>query len=394
MLPIESDTSVNVGPVPLVSVVVPSYNHAKYISKAVDSILRQGFADFELLISDDMSQDNSWDVISGFDDPRIRSFKQEKNLGPVGNLVFLIKQARGKYIALLNSDDAWYPSKLGKQVAILEAQPQLGASFTWADLVDDQGREISGAEAIWNDVFRQPNRSQGEWLRHFFFNGNCICHPSMLARKEIYDELGFYNPGLRQLPDFDMWIRLVKKYPIHIVEENLVAHLRDGNNTSAVSPENSARNLTELVEIFGSFFDGVSDEIFIEGFGKEFRLKGVPPTPARLQCERLFLLLDSTFAHAAGRAAGLSLCIKNLTDPEFERVLRDEYMFNVFDFYRLTGQAGFGHYMMHALSAPAPVAGPSVGLGGQGDNLPTLLFRSLRYLKRIARRLVNAVRQN
>jgi hypothetical protein len=216
----------------------------------------------------------------------------------------------------------------------------------------------------------------------------------MLARKEIYDELGFYNPGLRQLPDFDMWIRLVKKYPIHIVEENLVAHLRDGNNTSAVSPENSARNLTELVEIFGSFFDGVSDEIFIEGFGKEFRLKGVPPTPARLQCERLFLLLDSTFAHAAGRAAGLSLCIKNLTDPEFERVLRDEYMFNVFDFYRLTGQAGFGHYMMHALSAPAPVAGPSVGLGGQGDNLPTLLFRSLRYLKRIARRLVNAVRQN
>lgn len=394
MLPSESDTSIDAGRAPLVSVVVPSYNHAKYISKAVGSILAQDFFDFELLISDDMSLDNSWDVISGFDDPRIRSFKQEKNLGPVGNLVFLIRQARGKYVALLNSDDAWYPSKLSKQVAILETHPQLGASFTWADLVDDQGLEISGPEAIWNDVFRQPNRSQGEWLRHFFFNGNCICHPSMLARKEIYDELGFYNPGLKQLPDFDMWIRLVKKYPIHIIEENLVAHLRDGNNTSAVSPENSARNLTELVEIFGSYFDGVSDEIFVEGFGKEFRLKGVPATPARLKCERLFLLLDSTFAHAAGRAAGLSSCIKNLADPEFERVLRDEYMFNVFDFYRLTGQAGFGHYMMQAHSAPAPVPGPSVGLGGHGDKQPTLLLRAIRYLKRLAHRLLHAVRQN
>ena len=102
MPPSEKVTSGIAHDAPLVSVVMPSYNHAKYISKAVVSVLEQSFGNFELLISDDASMDSSWDVISGFSDPRIRSFRQEQNLGPVGNLVFLIKEARGKYTALLN----------------------------------------------------------------------------------------------------------------------------------------------------------------------------------------------------------------------------------------------------------------------------------------------------
>lgn len=386
MPPSEKVTSGIAHDAPLVSVVMPSYNHAKYISKAVVSVLEQSFGNFELLISDDASMDSSWDVISGFSDPRIRSFRQEQNLGPVGNLVFLIKEARGNYIALLNSDDAWRQEKLAKQVAVMESHLHLGACFTWADMVDEQGREISGPEAIWSDVFRQPNRSQGEWLRHFFFTGNCLCHPSILARKEVYDKLGFYNPALKQLPDFEMWIRLVKKYPIHIIQEDLVAHLRDGNNTSAVSPENSARNLTELVEIFGSFFEGLSDEIFAEGFASDFRLIGVPATPTRLRCEKLFLLLDSAFAHASGRAAAVSMFIRNFSDPEFERIMKNEYMFSVFDFYRLTGTSGFGHFLMQAVNAP------TLGAGEVAGRIPNKASRFISYFKRLAQRVRWAVK--
>lgn len=389
MFPDDFGVSINMAERKLVSVVVPSYNHAKYISKAIDSVLAQDFVDFELLISDDKSPDNSWDVISSFNDPRIRSFKQERNLGPVGNLVFLIQQARGKYIALLNSDDVWYPSKLTQQVGVLEARPELGACFTWADMVDANGKEISDAESIWSDVFRQPNRSQGEWLKYFFFKGNCLCHPSMLARKEIYDELGFYNPALKQLPDFDMWIRLVKKFPIHIIQENLVGHLRDGNNTSAVSPENSARNLTELVEIFGSYFDDVSDETFIEGFASEFRVKGVPATATRIKCEKMFLLLDSAFVQASGRSAALSAFIKHFSDPEFERVLRDEYIFSVFDFYRLTGQTGFGHYLIAAHNTSGSSVTPDHS--SQIPSAPDCRF--VRLLKRVVRRLRQIIRR-
>ena len=381
MLPCDKEIA---GNGPLISVVVPSYNHARHIGKALGSVLSQSFVDFELLISDDASPDNSWEIISDFSDPRIRSFRQERNLGPVGNLVFLIKKARGKYIALLNSDDAWSPEKLSKQIAVMEAQAHLGACFTWADMVDEQGREISGPEAIWNDVFRQPNRTQGQWLRHFFFKGNCLCHPSILARKEIYDTLGFYNPGFKQLPDFEMWIRLIKRYPIHVIPENLVAHLRDGNNTSAVSPENSARNLTELVEIFSTFFDGISDEIFIDGFLDDFRLKGVSATPTRLRCEKLFLLLDSAFAHASGRAAALSSFMKHFSDPEFERVLRDEYRFGVFDFYQMTGASGFGHFLMQAVNSTSPVASEAASI------IPSTMRGLIQYLLQLARRVRSA----
>lgn len=105
-----------------------------------------------------------------------------------------------------------------------------------------------------------------------------------------------------------MWIRLVKKYPIHIIQEDLVAHLRDGNNTSAVSPENSARNLTELVEIFGSFFEGLSDEIFAEGFASDFRLIGVPATPTRLRCENFSCCwIAPLLMHQAGPLRSLCL---------------------------------------------------------------------------------------
>lgn len=375
--------------VPLVSVVVPSYNHAKYISKAIDSVLGQSFSSLELLISDDCSPDESWEVICGFTDPRIRKFRQQRNLGPVGNLVFLIQQARGQYVALMNSDDAWYPSKLVKQVAVLDAQPELGACFTWADLVDGAGHEISGPEAIWNDVFRQPNRTQGEWLNHFFFKGNCICHPSMLARKSVFDTLGYYNPGLRQLPDFDMWIRLVKRFPIHVIQENLVAHLRDGNNTSADSPENSARNLTELIEIFSSFFDSVEDDVFIDGFAEYFRLKGVAVTPARLEAEKFFLLLDSGFVQASAKAAALSLFIKRCADPEFERVLRYEYMFSVFDFYRITGQAGFGHFFLTAHNAVAPLSTAAQGVRSYASNKDRIIY----FLRRVARRIRSVLKR-
>jgi glycosyltransferase involved in cell wall biosynthesis len=333
----------------LVSVVVPSYNHEKYLEKAVESVLSQGFTNFELLISDDGSTDNSWDVIQGFSDSRITIFQQERNLGPVGNLVFLIKKSKGKYIALLNSDDSWKGGKLRKQVEIMESDESLGACFTWADLVDGTGHRINGEEAVWSDVFLQSNRSQGQWLRHFFYKGNCLCHPSLLIRREIYDELGYYNPAIKQLPDFEMWIRLIKKYPIHVIPESLVAHLRTGENTSSLNKENTARNLTELVDIFAEFFNNIDDEIFIDGFSNEFRLKNVSMSPERIFCEKLFLLLDSAFAHHSGRIAAFNWFYKAFRNPDIEKVLSQEYCFSVSDFYKLTGNSGFGNTWISAM---------------------------------------------
>lgn len=368
---------------PLVSVVIPSYNQGKYIEKAIHSVLSQDYIDFELLISDDASSDNSWELVQGYADSRLRVFRQPYNLGPVGNLVFLIKKSRGKYVALLNSDDYWLPGKLGKQVALMESDPGLGACFTWADLIDDSGRIITGVDEIWSDVFRQSNRSRAEWLRHFFFKGNCICHPSMLIRRDVYDQLGFYNPAFRQLPDFEMWIRLVKVYPIAVLEETLVGHLRTGANTSAVNPETTARNLTELLEIFDGFFRDIPDEMFIAGFGENFRLRGVPVTPQRLRCEKLFLLLDGGFAPQAARAAALRGFYQSFREPELERILAEEYGFSVFDYYRLTGSSGFGHYWVLAMGQIKP----SLAEFGRALRLRYRDNRLYKWLKAMRRRL-------
>jgi hypothetical protein len=151
-----------------------------------------------------------------------------------------------------------------------------------------------------------------------------------------------------------MWIRLVKHYPIHIIGETLVGHLRTGGNTSALSHENTARNLTELVEIFYDFFRDMSDELFVAGFDSHFRLKGVPMTSERLHCEKTFLLLNGGFAQPAARAAAIRSFYESFRDAKLEETLRNEYGFSVFQYYELTGTAGFGHSWLQAMNQIRP----------------------------------------
>jgi hypothetical protein len=205
----------------------------------------------------------------------------------------------------------------------------------------------------------------------------------MLIRRDVYAQLGFYNPAFRQLPDFEMWIRLVKEHPIAVIEEALVGHLRTGANTSAVNSETTARNLTELLEIFDGFFRGIPDDLFIAGFGENFRLRGVPVTPQRLRCEQLFLLLDSGFAPPAARAAALRGFYQSFREPELERILAEEYGFSVFDYYRLTGSSGFGHYWVLAMGQIKP----SLAEFGRALRLRYRDNRLYKWLKAMRRRL-------
>ncbi|NLJ19748.1 MAG: glycosyltransferase, partial [Bacteroidales bacterium] len=122
-----------------VSIVLSSYNHEKYIKKAIDSALNQTFSDFELIIWDDASSDTSWQIISSYTDPRIRAFRNEKNLGGGNAKKAITEIAVGEYIAIHHSDDIWEPDKLEKQVAFLDANPEIGAVFSQAQIIDENG---------------------------------------------------------------------------------------------------------------------------------------------------------------------------------------------------------------------------------------------------------------
>jgi glycosyltransferase involved in cell wall biosynthesis len=199
-----------------------SLNHAKYLASAIDSVLEQTHDDFELFIVDDASEDNSWEIIQSYDDPRIIAMRNLTRMRGVYAFNEIIRhRAQGEYIAIHHSDDIWLPEKLERQVAFLDANLDVGAVFTPVDLIDEAGEPFVDTDHFYYSTFRQSNRNRFEWLRHFFHVGNCLCHPSVLIRRNCYEVAGLYDRRLGQLGDFDMWVRLCLHYEIHILDEAL-----------------------------------------------------------------------------------------------------------------------------------------------------------------------------
>ncbi|HLX53335.1 MAG TPA: glycosyltransferase [Aquella sp.] len=238
-----------------VTVIIPSYNHAKFIGEAIQSVLNQTFQDFEILICDDASVDNSTEIIRQYTDSRIMFNVNSQNMGAVYTLNTMIKQARGQYIALLNSDDVWLPEKLEKQVKFLDENQHYAAVFSDAQVIYEDGREYNDETHFYANIFKKANRSRDQWLSHFFKVGNCICHPSMLIRKSVYVEIGLYNRLMASLPDFEMWVRVCAKYNIYIMPEKLVKfRILDGErNASGNNPDNIIRGQFESLKVFDAF---------------------------------------------------------------------------------------------------------------------------------------------
>lgn len=322
---------------PLVSVIMSAYNHRNYVTETIESVLGQTFSNLEFLIADDHSTDGTDHLIRGFSDPRIMAYYQKVNTG--GCSAFLRGKSIGKYIAIIHSDDVWLPDKLEKQVAYMEAHPECAACFTHAALIDEGSNTDVGFD-MGIDIFRHPNRTQAEWLRYFFTTGNCLCHPSILARRDIYIELE-NNRALRQLPDFNKWISLVKNHPIHIIQADLTLHrrhLKTHGNMSFYQPENTIRNFEEAYCLSETYFDNMPDDLFIDAFSDIFR-NPQACTPFELICEKYFLLLDHW--QFGGYASALSAAVfffKNCGNANVLKTLEDVYGYTLRDYYALTGR--------------------------------------------------------
>lgn len=326
---------------PLVSVVMPSYNHAKFVGFAIDSVLEQTYTNWELIITDDGSSDDSPLVINKYNDERIHKFFFSENKGAAVAVRNCLERVRGKYIALLNSDDSWNKDKLQKQVTFLESNPQFAAVFSNVQFVNERGNPLTRSTYQWADVFQVQNKSQGKWLEHFFFKGNCICHPSILARKEFYGDCSLHQETLRQLPDFNMWIKLSKKHPFYVLPDKLVNFrvLDNNRNTSADTLQNKVRNINELYIIYHTFFDNIENQVFIDGFGKYFKSQLALKNPDLLKYEKIFLYFQP---HGELTVLCKLIGVKKLYDclcnTEDELNLKMFYGFGFKDFHKITGE--------------------------------------------------------
>lgn len=237
------------------SVVMASYNHDAFVRQSIESVLGQSFSDFEFVITDDGSRDATVEAIRTFRDPRIRLDVFAENRGAVDALNDAIVRSSGEYVAVLNSDDYFLPDKLARQAAYLDANQGVAAVFGLPTVVDEAGRALDESEHIFARVFTRENRTRIGWLRHFFESGNCLCHPTLMIRRQCYQEVGLYDPLLRNLPDFDMWIRLCRRFDIHVMGEPVTAFrvLANERNTSAPSPPNLARAAWEMIGVLGHY---------------------------------------------------------------------------------------------------------------------------------------------
>jgi glycosyltransferase involved in cell wall biosynthesis len=193
----------NAGRSPLVTVVTPAYNVAKYVGETVDSVLRQTFRDFEYLVVDDGSVDNSVDVVKAHvgDDPRFRLVAGEhRGLSAARNAG--VREAKGEYIAFLDGDDRWHPRFLERQLQLIQSlPPDVGVVFCRSRLVLENGTL----------VFFQWQRVGRYDFDDFLVNNNPARNgSSLLIRKSCFADAGGFDEDLRYVEDLDMWLRIAE----------------------------------------------------------------------------------------------------------------------------------------------------------------------------------------
>lgn len=220
---------------PRVSVIIPSYNHAAFIAEAVNSVLSQSEADLELIVVDDGSTDESLDVLAGFSDPRLRVFSQS-NQGAHAAINRGLREARSKYLAILNSDDAYHPARLEKALRVLEAQPQIGLLGTYIEIVDAEGKSL-GIKHGYKDChpwpLEQPERSfrATENLQAALLTENYWATTSNFVFSRLwFERVGEFRP-LRYAHDWDFALRMAQVAQLELLAEPLVRYRVHPRNT-------------------------------------------------------------------------------------------------------------------------------------------------------------------
>ncbi|MEX2617721.1 MAG: glycosyltransferase family A protein [Alphaproteobacteria bacterium] len=203
------------GPKPKVTVIIPTFDRAHILPRAIDSVLEQSFGDFELLVIDDASHDETKDVVAQYSDPRLQYIKLEKNGGVAAARNSGIRRARGDYIAFLDSDDEWLSEKLALQVGLLDRLPKsTGLVYSAIEIL---GRE-SGVEILVPETHGYPHRAH---LSGTFIGAG---GSNIMIRKDVTRMIGFFDESLPAIEDFDFCLRVGRFFRIEFIDQPLVRY--------------------------------------------------------------------------------------------------------------------------------------------------------------------------
>lgn len=214
-----------------VSVVMATYNAKGYLREAIESVLNQTFKDFEFVIIDDGSTDETIDIIKSYKDPRIRLYKKNHR-GLIASLNEGIKLARGEYIARMDADDISEPERFERQVGFLGDHPECAVVGTTIEVIDLEGSSL-GVEP---EPLSHPDIMRGLIVR------NVLAHGSVMMRKTTIGELGGYDSSAKYVEDYDLWMRVIRKHRMANLPQVLYKWRLNPEGVSLTKTDEQRRN--------------------------------------------------------------------------------------------------------------------------------------------------------
>lgn len=250
---------------PTISVVMPVFNAEKYLEEAVRSVLNQTFTDFEFIIVDDASTDNSLELLKKFKDKRIKILQNKNNKGITKSLNKGLRHARGEFIARMDADDICMPKRFEKQVEAIHEFDICGSHIVF---INEKGEETGKRK------YDVSNLDETILLE------NPLAHPTVMFRQECIDEVGLYDKRFSSSQDYDLWLRFyANEYKFTVVNEVLLKYRMHSKQEKYQHTKRTIRNVLAIKK----------------KARKEYGLKFGIKAKLRMILERLLLLLPRSF---------------------------------------------------------------------------------------------------
>ncbi len=275
---------------PKVSILMSVYNGARHLREAIDSVLNQTYKDFEFIIIDDKSEDETSEIIKSYQDDRIIFIQNDFNIGLTKSLNKALALAKGQYIARIDHDDIYFNNKLQRQIEFFDNNPDCKILFTDVLKIDEDGDILPSYNRVKTseDIF---------YLMHFI---NPVIHPAVIIEKTVLTNIGGYNEEYKFAQDYELWSRLIYKYKFYKLNEPLLKYRTSKKQISQNSLEEQKKyaekvfikmmekigieNIDENILYFHKYAYEFNDKISIKHLSvfKEISTKIINNTPKNL----------------------------------------------------------------------------------------------------------------
>jgi glycosyltransferase involved in cell wall biosynthesis len=239
---------------PKVSIIIPTYNRARYLKEAIQSILNQTFDDFEIIVTDNASTDDTELIVYSFNEKRIKYFKNKENLGVVKNHNLALSKCTGEYIQIFSDDDLMDLNNLKLKVSILDKYQNVGLVHSNVRTINSNGEIIENKHWArnyyknWRLSHLQNRLFNGLFYAQILYeNWNIISMPSVMIRTSVLKNIGDFDIETKYFCDWDLWIRMALVSDVYYLSKVLISYRKHDNNT--ISETTLKKSIDELCYI-------------------------------------------------------------------------------------------------------------------------------------------------